>query len=243
MNRKDGRKPKQIREITLIPRFIKTQASSILIEMGNTRVLCTGTVDFKQPKWMGHDQKSGWVTAEYNMLPNSSLKRIKRERYGISGRTKEIQRIISRSVRAAVDLNQIGPITIVLDCDVLEADGGTRTASITGAYVCLVFILNKLKEVNNWSSLPLKGNLAAISIGKVDGEILVDLNYEEDSQAEVDCNIAALSGGKIIETQATGEGGIFTKDDLNKMVDIALNVMNILYKKQNDCLKEMGVEL
>jgi ribonuclease PH len=192
---------------------------------------------------MGHEQNSGWITAEYNMLPNSSQQRIKRERYGITGRTQEIQRIISRSLRAAVDLNKIGPITILLDCDVLEADGGTRTASITGAYICLIYILNKLRDLNNWTTLPLKGNLAAISVGKVDGEILVDLNYYEDSHAEVDCNIAALSGDKIIEIQATGEGGIFTRDDLNKMIDVSLNVMNILYQKQNDCLKEMGVVL
>src|SRR3989454_2827735 len=211
--RSDKRAPDQLRPVNIVPDYISTAEGSVLIEVGNTRVICTASVEESVPQFLRNSGK-GWVSSEYGMLPRSTLTRTPREssRGRVSGRTHEIQRLIGRSLRGVTDLERLGERTIWIDCDVIQADGGTRTASITGAFVALGLALEKLVEAGTLTSVPLRDFVAAISVGIVDGEILLDLNYEEDSRADVDMNFVMTAGHKLVEVQATAEHQVF--DDL-----------------------------
>jgi ribonuclease PH len=235
--RADGRKDKQLRPIVITPSYIKTADGSALIEMGDTRVICTAKLEDKVPPFLRNSGK-GWITAEYGMLPSSSQVRIPREaaRGRIAGRTHEIQRLIGRSLRAVADLESLGEKTFWIDCDVIQADGGTRTASITGAYVALVEAVTRAVKRGVISRNPIKDAVAAVSVGIVDGKVLVDLTYEEDSRAEVDMNFVMTGSGKFIEVQGTAESMPFTKKKLDRMADLAEQGIRELLKTQKNIL-------
>src|SRR6202046_5231534 len=220
--RSEGRSSSSLRSVRLTPGYVATAEGSILIEVGNTRVLCNATIEQGVPSWLRNSGR-GWVTAEYGMLPRATLTRTAREseRGKIGGRTHEIQRLIGRSLRAVVDMKELGERTIILDCDVLQADGGTRTAAITGAAVALALALNALVEAGALKQSPMKQLIAATSVGIVGGTTLLDLCYEEDSQAEVDMNVVMTADGGLVETQATAEKGSFSRGELNGLVDLA----------------------
>jgi ribonuclease PH len=220
--RGDRRMPNQLRPLTITTGFIRQAQGSALIEVGNTRVICTATVEGQVPPFL-RDSGRGWVTAEYSMLPGSSPQRIQREaaQGRVGGRTHEIQRLIGRSLRSIIDLDRLGPRTIWLDCDVIEADGGTRTASITGAYVALSVAVSKLKAAGTIIENPLLGSVAAVSVGIVEGQALLDLCYAEDAKAEVDMNFVMTGAGRYVEVQGTAESQPFTRDQLNQMADLA----------------------
>lgn len=222
--RSDQRAPDQMRPVKIIPEFISTAEGSALIEVGNTRVICTASVEESVPSWMRNSGR-GWVTGEYAMIPRSTLTRTPREsaRGRIGGRTHEIQRLIGRALRAVVDLKQLGERTVWIDCDVIQADGGTRTASITGAFVALGLAVQKLVEAGTLSAAPLRDYVAATSVGIVDGEILLDLAYEEDSRAEVDLNFVMTGAKKMVEVQATAEQRPFDDDQFRRMLELARN--------------------
>ncbi|HKW76916.1 MAG TPA: ribonuclease PH [Terriglobales bacterium] len=238
--RSDKRAPDQVRPINIIPDFISTAEGSALIEVGNTRVICTASIDETVPPFLKGAGK-GWITAEYSMLPRSTLTRTPREasRGRQSGRTHEIQRLIGRALRAVVDLKQLGERTITLDCDVIQADGGTRTASITGAFVALGLAMSKLVEAGSLSAAPIRDYVAAISVGIVEGEILLDLAYEEDSQAAVDMNFVMTGGRKIVEVQATAEQHPFDDAQLRKMMDFASRGIDTLIARQRGVLQNL----
>jgi ribonuclease PH len=221
--RNDGRLANQLRPISFQRQFTRYAEGSVLVCCGETKVLCNASVEKRVPPFMRGEGR-GWVTAEYSMLPRATHTRSMREsaKGKISGRTQEIQRLIGRSLRAVTDLEALGEVTIQIDCDVLQADGGTRTASITGAYVALYDALNRLVGQGLLQSLPLKDSIAAISVGIVDGKPLLDLNYEEDSNAEVDMNFVITGSGKFVEVQGTAEGEPFSVDDLDALRDLAL---------------------
>jgi ribonuclease PH len=235
--RADGRKDKQLRPIVITPSYIKTADGSALIEMGDTRVICTAKLEDKVPPFLRNSGK-GWITAEYGMLPSSSQVRIPREaaRGRIGGRTHEIQRLIGRSLRAAADLETLGEKTFWIDCDVIQADGGTRTASITGAYVALVEAVIRSMKQGVISRNPIKDAVAAVSVGVVGGKVLVDLTYEEDSRAEVDMNFVMTGSGKFIEVQGTAESMPFTKKKLDRMAELAEQGIRELLKTQKNVL-------
>ncbi len=221
MIRIDGRSRTQLRSLSLSVDFLDYAEGSVLIEAGRTRVLCTASVEEKVPLFL-EGKGQGWVTAEYNMLPRATHTRSPRERSGkISGRTQEIQRLIGRSLRAAIDLNKLGPRTITLDCDVIQADGGTRTASVSGAYVALHRACSRLVAQGLLAEHPIRTAVAATSVGVVDGEILLDLCYAEDSRADVDFNVVMTAGHEFIEVQGTGEGGVFSRATMNDLLDLA----------------------
>ena len=217
-----NRTPAQLRPLTLSPGFVQTAEGSVLVSLGNTRVLTNATIEPGVPGWLRNSGR-GWVTAEYAMLPRSTVTRTPREseRGKIGGRTHEIQRLIGRSLRAVVDMKLLGERTVILDCDVIQADGGTRTAAITGAAVALALALNALVEAGTLKESPLKQMVAATSVGIVDGRMLLDLCYEEDSAAEVDMNVVMTADGGLIETQATAEKGSYSRADLNGLIDLA----------------------
>ena len=219
--RSDNRSPEQLRPVKITPDFITTAEGSALIEVGNTRVICTASIEESVPQFMRNTGK-GWISSEYSMLPRSTLTRTPREvsKGRQSGRTHEIQRLIGRSLRAVVDLARLGERTIWIDCDVIQADGGTRTASITGAFVALGLALQKLVEAGTLPSVPLKDYVAAVSVGIVDGEILLDLCYEEDSRADVDMNFVMTAAGKMVEVQATAEHQVFDEAATSKDVGV-----------------------
>jgi ribonuclease PH len=219
--RSDGRAPNEMRRVLITPNFSKHAEGSALIEVGDTRVICTASVQEKVPPFLYRSGK-GWVTAEYGMLPRATTERTEREaaRGKQGGRTMEIQRLIGRSLRAAVNTELMGERTIWLDCDVIQADGGTRTASITGAFVALVLALQHLREKDLLSTLPVLDYVAATSVGVVDGARLLDLAYDEDSKAEVDMNVVMTGSGKFIEVQGTAEALPFGRDALNEMLDL-----------------------
>src|SRR5207302_355198 len=237
--RSDNRSPEQMRPVNIIPEFIVTAEGSALIEVGNTRVICTASVEESVPGFMKGSGK-GWITAEYSMLPRSTLTRTPREasRGRIGGRTHEIQRLVGRALRAVVDLVQIGERTITLDCDVIQADGGTRTASITGAYVALGLAVNRLLASGALKASPLRDFVAATSVGIVDGEVLLDLAYEEDSRAEVDMNFVMTGSGKFVELQATAEQDPFDDEQLAKMMKFARKGCEELIAIQRQVLKQ-----
>lgn len=216
----DGRLPDQLRPISIEIGAAPYAEGSALIAYGKTRVLCTATVEDGVPTWM-RGQQSGWVTAEYAMLPRATLQRTRRERNGPSGRTQEIQRLIGRSLRAAIDLNALGERTITIDCDVLQADGGTRTAAISGGYVALALAVEYLVRNGVLETRPTLTPVAAVSVGMLQGVLLLDLCYEEDSQADLDCNVVMNSAGGYIEVQATAERSAVTRDQLNALLDLA----------------------
>ena len=220
--RSDGRKPKQLRSIKIAPNYLKTADGSVLIEMGDTKVICTAKLEDRVPPFLRNSGK-GWITAEYGMLPGSSQARIGREssRGKVGGRTHEIQRLIGRSLRAITDLTHLGERTVWIDCDVIQADGGTRTASITGAYVSLCQAIRSWQKRGIITQEPIKDSVAAVSIGIVDGKILLDLCYEEDSKADVDMNFVMTGSGKFVEVQGTAESAPFTKKQMDRMSEIA----------------------
>src|SRR5216110_645668 len=232
--RSDNRAPDQMRPVNILADYISTAEGSVLIEMGNTRVICTASVEESVPTFLRNTGK-GWVTAEYGMLPRATLTRTPREstRGRIGGRTHEIQRLIGRSLRAVTDLQRLGERTIFLACDVIQADGGTRTASITGAFVALGLALEKLVDAGTLTSVPLKDFVAAVSVGIVDGEPLLDLCYEEDSRADVDMNFVMTADYKLVEVQATAERQVFDEQQLGKMIALArMGVQQLIAKQQ-----------
>src|SRR5256714_2544441 len=235
--RSDNRTPDQLREVTITPEFITTAEGSVLIEVGHTSVIGTASIEDLVPPFMRNTGK-GWITSEYSMLPRSTLTRTAREvvKGRASGRTHEIQRLIGRSLRAVTDLARLGERTIWIDCDVIQADGGTRTASITGAFVALGLALEKLVQAGTLSSVPLKDFVAAVSVGIVDGEILLDLSYEEDSRADVDMNFVMTAGYKLVEVQATAERQVFDETQLARMLALARQGVQSLIAKQQAIL-------
>ncbi len=226
----------QLRKISFIRNFTNNPAGSVLVSFGETKVLCTASVDMDTPKWLrGSD--SGWITAEYSLLPGSSTERVSREatKGKQSGRTMEIQRLIARSLRSVADLSKIKEIQIILDCDVLQADGGTRTASICGSYVALVDAIDRLLKEGKINDNPIFGDLAAISVGICDGQPLLDLDYNEDSNAEVDMNVV-MSKGKFVEIQGTAEREPFDYDQLNEMLNLAQKGIKEIVQIQKNSL-------
>jgi ribonuclease PH len=237
MMRSDGRKPKQLRLVKITPNYIKTADGSVLIEMGDTKVICTAKLEDRVPPFLRNSGK-GWITAEYGMLPGSSQARIGREssRGKVGGRTHEIQRLIGRSLRAITDLTNLGERTVWIDCDVIQADGGTRTASITGAYVSLCQAIRSWQERGIIAQEPIKDSVAAVSIGIVNGKILLDLCYEEDSKADVDMNFVMTGSAKFVEVQGTAESAPFTKKQMDKMSEIAEQGIKELLRAQKQAL-------
>jgi ribonuclease PH len=240
--RSDNRAPDQLRPVNIVPEFINTAEGSVLIEVGNTRVICTASIEETVPQFLRNTGK-GWITAEYSMLPRSTLTRTPREvaKGRASGRTHEIQRLLGRSLRAVTDLERLGERTVWIDCDVIQADGGTRTASITGAFLALGLSLEKLVEAGTLTSVPLRDYVAAISVGIVDGEILLDLSYEEDSRADVDMNFVMTAGKKLVEVQATAEHQVFDEAQLGKMISLAGQGVHSLIAKQQAILGALSL--
>src|SRR3954453_10115243 len=220
--RTDGRAPDELRPARITPGFLPYAEGSVLIEMGNTRVVCSASLEDRVPPFL-RNSGQGWLTAEYAMLPRATQQRTSREigRGGPSGRTHEIQRLIGRSLRAVADMNVLGERTLTLDCDVLQADGGTRTAAITGAYVAFALASARLQRIGKFSRSLLAGEVAAVSVGIVDGVPLLDLKYDEDSRAEVDMNIICTGDGRFIEIQGTAEREPFSREEMDQMLVLA----------------------
>jgi ribonuclease PH len=235
--RSDNRSPDQMRPVNIIPGFISTAEGSCLIEVGNTRVICTATIEDSVPQFLRNSGK-GWVTSEYGMLPRSTLTRTPREvnkgRQG--GRTHEIQRLIGRSLRAVTDMTKLGERTIFLDCDVIQADGGTRTASITGAFVAMGLAMRAMVETGTLTVAPIRDYVAATSVGIVDGEPMLDLCYEEDSRADVDMNLVLTGSKKIVEVQATAEHRAFDDAQFETMMSLARKGIEALIVRQQAVL-------
>jgi ribonuclease PH len=239
--RTDGRLADELRSVSITPGFLPYAEGSALIEVGNTRVICSASVDERVPPFL-RNRGQGWVTAEYAMLPRATLQRTAREtgRGGPSGRTHEIQRLIGRSLRAIVNTTILGERTITLDCDVLQADGGTRTASITGAYVACALACRHLQRINKIERSPLTGEVAAISVGIVGGTPLLDLKYDEDSRAEVDMNVICTGDGRFIEVQGTAEGQPFTREEMDQLLELARHGIGRLIEAQREALEQFG---
>ena len=244
MPRSDGRAPDALRPIEIIPRWNAYAEGSALISVGQTRVLCTASVGEAVPPFLlGRGQ--GWVTAEYAMLPRATHTRSEREatRGKVGGRTHEIQRLIGRSLRACIDLAVLGERSITLDCDVLQADGGTRCASITGAYVALALACRTLQERGMLTTNPLRTQVAAVSVGIVDGAPLLDLKYDEDSRAATDANIVMTSAGSFVEVQSTAEGAPFTRADLDALLDLAEGGLRQIFALQQAAVDATAIEM
>ena len=237
MKRQDGRSTNQLRPISFFRNATKHAEGSVIVEFGDTRVLCNATVSNGVPRFI-KGEGQGWITAEYGMLPRSTGERMNREasRGKQGGRTLEIQRLIGRSLRSSVDLNSMGEYTITIDCDVLQADGGTRTASITGAYVALSDAFSYMIKNKLINESPLKEMIAAVSVGIIENNSILDLNYIEDSNAETDMNIVMSSNGDFIEIQGTAEGKPFTRDQLSEMLSLAEEGIKALFVKQKEAL-------
>lgn len=233
MNIRSTRANDALRDISITPNFLPHADGSVLIACGNTKVICTATIDENLPPFL-RGQEQGWITAEYGMLPASTASRMRREAAAgkQSGRTQEIQRLIGRSLRAAVDLKKLGERQILIDCDVIQADGGTRTASITGAFVALQLAIQKLLNNQTLPENPILGSIAAVSVGMVQGEALLDLDYPEDSGCDSDINIVMLNAEKIIEIQGTAEGKPFSIEELNTLITLAQKGIRELADKQ-----------
>ncbi|MBN8554811.1 MAG: ribonuclease PH [Deltaproteobacteria bacterium] len=238
--RVDQRKADDLRVIRVKKSPQRDPSGSVLIEWGNTHVLCSVNVEEKLPPWM-QGEKSGWITAEYGMLPGCSDKRIHRDRIRSTGRTHEIQRLIGRSIRACIDLDALGPRTVQIDCDVIQADGGTRVASITGSYLAFRLALEKMKEKKIISRIPETTMVAAVSVGRINGEMLLDLNYVEDVKAELDANIVMNSKSEFIEIQGTAEEGSFTRDEWNQLLDVSTVGCKKIFEIQKAMLLEWGL--
>ena len=231
----DGREWDEIRPVTITPGFIEYAEGSALIELGKTRVLCNATVQDSVPPWR-QGSGAGWITAEYAMLPRATLRRMERETRGLRGRTQEIRRIVGRSLRAAADLNELGERTVIVDCDVLQADGGTRTAAITGGYVALALALRKLAADGQVRPGVLRTEVAAISLGLVDGRLLLDLSYPEDSAAMADFNVVMTGDGQLVEIQGTAEGAPFGRPVVDQLLDLAEKGIGRLLALQREVL-------
>ncbi len=232
--RPSGRKPDQMRPVKFTTDFTRHAEGSVLAEFGDTRVICTATVENRVPPWLRGANK-GWVTGEYGMLPRATHSRTAREaaRGRQGGRTMEIQRLIGRSLRAAVDLGALGERTVTLDCDVIQADGGTRTASISGAYVAMVMALQRLQATDALKKNPVHGHIAAVSVGIWRGEPVLDLDYAEDCEAETDMNVVMNEAGRFVEVQGTAEGHAFTRDEFHALIELAeLGVREIVAAQQ-----------
>ena len=223
--RLNGRKNNELRNIWITKDYTKHALGSVLIEFGDTKVIVTASVEEGKPKWMDKSDSRGWITAEYSLLPSSTQTRCQRERTKISGRTQEIQRLIGRSLRSCVDLEKLGERTVIIDADVIQADGGTRCASICGGFIAMNIAFNKLIESGLMKENPVIEPIAAVSVGLIDGEIKLDLDYSEDSHAQVDSNIVMTKSSKIIEFQATAEGAPFTKQQLDEIYNLADNAI------------------
>ena len=238
--RNNGREWNEIREVKITRDYLKYPEGAVLIEMGNTKVICTASIEDKVPAFLRNTGK-GWLTAEYSMLPMSTQIRTPREstRGRVGGRTHEIQRLIGRSLRAVTDLNMFGEKTIYIDCDVIQADGGTRTASITGGSVALVDLFRKLKQRGIVSKVPVEDYVSAVSVGVVDGQLNLDLEYEEDSRAEVDMNFIMTGNGLFIEVQGTAEEVPFSRDLFDQMTDLAIYGIMEITKKQVEILGKL----
>ncbi|MBD8026310.1 ribonuclease PH [Ureibacillus sp. Re31] len=240
MTRHDGRAVEQLRPVTIETNYLMHPEGSVLIQVGNTKVICTATIDDRVPGFL-RGQGKGWITAEYSMLPRATAERTQRDssRGKINGRTMEIQRLIGRALRAIVDLEALGEKTVWIDCDVIQADGGTRTASITGAFVALTQALAKIHEEKPFAKFPIVDYLAATSVGFV-GELgaVLDLNYVEDSSAEVDMNLVMTGSGRFVEIQGTGEEATFSRDELNQLLDLGEKGIAELIALQKNALGE-----
>ena len=237
--RTDGRRADELRLVRITPHFMPNAEGSALIEMGQTRVICTATLDDRVPPFK-RNSGQGWLTAEYSMLPRATQQRTQREtgRGGPGGRTHEIQRLIGRSLRAVIDLSLLGERTITIDCDVLQADGGTRTASITGAYVALALAVRRLTSERRLARPPVVGEVAAVSVGIVAGVPLLDLKYDEDSRAAVDMNVVCTGDGRFIELQGTAEGEPFTRAETDALLDLARGGLETLIAAQRAALEQ-----
>ena len=236
MTRSDGRAPDELRPVTIEPGFLKYAEGSALISFGNTRVLCAATVEDRVPQWL-KGKGLGWVSAEYAMLPRATHERTQREaaKGRVGGRTHEIQRIIGRALRAVTDTSKLGERTVWLDCDVIQADGGTRTASVTGAYVALALALKKIPEFAG-SKWPLAGMVAAVSVGIVHGVPLLDLAYDEDSSAHTDMNVFMTDAGKYVEIQGTAEAAPFDRAELDRLLGLAEGGIRKLFQAQREAI-------
>lgn len=242
MSRYDKRKADELRPVTITPYFNCYAEGSVLIEFGNTKVACNASVENQLPKWL-QGQDRGWVTAEYGMLPRSTHERMKRDKTGTSGRTQEISRLIGRSLRSCVHLQKLKNFQITIDCDVLQADGGTRTAAITGGFVALAQALYYLEKKKEISKNPLKNQVSAVSVGLLEDQSLLDLCYREDSMADADCNFVINNHKELVEVQGTAEENSFTRNQLDEMLDLAIQGCQNLHRIQEDTLKQMGVRL
>ena len=238
--RKNERKRNELRNIEIIPDVNLYAEGSCLIKCGNTHILCTASVDDKLPSWLKGEEK-GWITAEYSLLPRATHTRVNRETKGVSGRTQEIQRLIGRSLRAVCDLKILNGYVIHIDCDVLQADGGTRTASITGGFVALCIALEKMVKNNQIPYNPIKESIAAISVGICNDVNLLDLEYEEDSKAEVDANFVLTESGNIVEIQGTAEEKPFSKTSYLALMELAQEGVNNLIIKQKEAIKNAKI--
>ncbi|APJ02911.1 ribonuclease PH [Silvanigrella aquatica] len=234
--RSQGRSASQPRPIKITPKYLKNPTGSVLIEYGDTKVLCSASVEETVPNWMRGTRGQGWVTAEYSLLPGSTVDRTRRERQHLSGRTQEIQRLIGRSLRSVVDMKLLGERTIIVDCDVIQADGGTRTASVTGGYVALKLAIESLIKQNKIRTNPLRDAVAAVSLGLFEDQIFVDLDYQEDLKADVDLNVVMTASGQLLEVQGTAEKRPYTREQLNKMLDLASSALNEVFDEQNAAL-------
>jgi ribonuclease PH len=235
-----GRKPHEVRPLTLEPHVNRYAEGSVLIRAGNTHVLCTASIEENVPSWLSGKGK-GWITAEYSMLPRATHTRTKRDREKVSGRTQEIQRLIGRALRSMVDLKKLGERSIVIDCDVVQADGGTRTAAITGACVALSIALGKLVKEGKINATAWIDTIAAVSVGLKDGQVLVDLDYNEDSTCDVDMNFVITGQGNFVEVQGTGEQKTFSKTELNAMMEAASLALVQIRDIQIEMLKKMNL--
>jgi ribonuclease PH len=235
--RRAGRRPNQLRPIQIIRGYTKTAPGSVLIRTGDTVLLCTASWESGVPKWK-EGQGGGWLTAEYDMLPASTAQRRPRQRTRLDGRTSEIQRLIGRSLRAVTDLDALGENSILLDCDVIQADGGTRTAAITGAYVALCDAVRHARKQKWITRDPVRGPVAAVSVGKVASRFLLDLDYEEDSAAQIDMNVVMTQRGAFVEVQGTGERGTFTRAELDRLLRLAAGGIRQLIEAQERALRK-----
>lgn len=235
MSRRGGRGTRQLRELVLRTGFLRRTPGSVLVRQGDTQVVAAVSVEESVPGWL-RGRGRGWITAEYGMLPLSSGERIRRDRGGVPGRTAEIQRLIGRSLRAAVDLARLGERTVRVDCDVIEADGGTRTAAITGGFVALALALHRLETRGTLAESPLRRQVAAVSVGIVDGEVLLDLDYSEDSRASVDLTVVQTAGGALIEVQGAAEARPFSRRVLDQLLDAAAGGVASLVERQRAVL-------
>jgi ribonuclease PH len=240
MIRRDGRAPNELRPLRISLDSFGYAEGAVLIEMGETRVLCAASVEDGVPAWL-RGRGQGWVTGEYALLPRSTTTRTRRERNGASGRTQEIQRLIGRALRVAVDMHMLGERTITVDCDVLQADGGTRTASISGGYVALALALHRLVERGALGRSPLVETVAAVSAGYVGGAALLDLDYSEDSVADLDCNVVQTGGGGIVEVQCTAEKRAVSRVELHELIDLMAGGIEMIVNAQRAALTSAGV--